>query len=80
MLGGGGFEEQMLGGGGFEMLSGGEEDDPLTVFIYDRGQVVWQFDALVDEGFGSISAYRVPVVLQPPPLKQDLRPKCRSYL
>jgi hypothetical protein len=56
MLGGGGFEEQMLGGGGFEMLDDpGEEDDPLTVFIYDRGQVVWQFDALVDEGFGLIS-------------------------
>jgi RHS repeat-associated protein len=29
---------------------------PLTVFIYDRGQMVWQFDALVDEGFGLISS------------------------
>jgi hypothetical protein len=54
MLGGGG-EEQMLGGGGFELDGNSEEDDPITIFVYDRGQVVWQFDALADGGFGLIS-------------------------
>jgi hypothetical protein len=57
MSGGGGLEELMLGGGGFEMFGPSEFDDPTTVFIYDRGHVVWQFDVLEDGGFSPNAAY-----------------------